>query len=590
MIGGASLDRLHFAGRSEASAGGAGLYTALAAARAGARVRMIAPRPDPMPGELAPALERIDWRGPRVRPEELPSFEIAHLGGGHTDMRAAQWRSESLLDPERLEPEDLDADLVYCIPLTDPARQVAFLERIRAHGRRAACGTFAQAVDEATPLVRRSLELADLFFCNEREARGLFGSLDDAATRPGAVLFATRGPRGVRVVQGRHATDVPPVPARELDPTGAGDTLCGTVLAHLATGAHPVEAARAGVAAAAEMVTAVGPAALLRSPPPPPPPEDPRARTDAERIERVAGLLADAGEATPFDFLSDVLPPAGDPGAVDYFFAATLQQFGFWTMADGRYAGPVVAPLGGRSLKGSDLLWECYRRWLHDRPRDLRPEAQAALGEDALRARLRDDRGEVAIPECGGRAALARSYGGDLLALGLDPTALVERANASPRPLDALLRQLDAVGGYKEDPLRKKSALLGLILRQRPEGFLRDAGPGDEAPPVVDYHVQRSCLRLGLVRIGDEALRRRVAGRERLEPADEDAVRRACFAATREVRRRSGRSMGAVDWFFFQNRRRCPEMEEPLCDACPADPVCAHATGLFQPVFRTTFY
>jgi len=52
----------------------------------------------------------------------------------------------------------------------------------------------------------------------------------------------------------------------------------------------------------------------------------------------------------------------------------------------------------------------------------------------------------------------------------------------------------------------------------------------------------------------------------------------------------SGKSMGAVDWFFFGARRRCPEMTEPECAVCPVDPVCGHHTELFQPVMRTTFY
>jgi hypothetical protein len=107
---------------------------------------------------------------------------------------------------------------------------------------------------------------------------------------------------------------------------------------------------------------------------------------------------------------------------------------------------------------------------------------------------------------------------------------------------------------------------------------------------VVDYHVQRSCLRLGLEVVGDARLARRLVGRELLDASEEDCVRRACWSATDAVRRRSGRSMGAVDWFFFQNRRRCPEMEEPRCGECPADPACAHARTLFQPVLRTSFY
>ncbi len=64
VVGGASLDRIHIDGEPVRTPGGAGLYTALAAARAGADVTMLAPLPDPMPPELASALDLIRWVGP----------------------------------------------------------------------------------------------------------------------------------------------------------------------------------------------------------------------------------------------------------------------------------------------------------------------------------------------------------------------------------------------------------------------------------------------------------------------------------------------------------------------------------------------
>src|SRR5262249_58654703 len=123
----------------------------------------------------------------------------------------------------------------------------------------------ASATAGQPALVRQLLAEADLFFCNEDEAAHLFGSLDGAQAAPGRLLFVTRGARGARVLQGDHATDVPGVAVRELDPTGAGDTFCGTTLALLAAGVHPVRAAEQAVAAAAEMIMDVGPNALLRS-------------------------------------------------------------------------------------------------------------------------------------------------------------------------------------------------------------------------------------------------------------------------------------------------------------------------------------
>jgi len=174
-----------------------------------------------------------------------------------------------------------------------------------------------------------------------------------------------------------------------------------------------------------------------------------------------------------------------------------------------------------------------------------------------------------------------------MLSLGLAPRDIVEQANRMESPRVALLSLLDHIGGYKEDPLRKKAMLLALILEQRPEHFLRPA-PGEDEPPVIDYHLMRSCLRTGLLEVNDDDLRRKVIGREELSATEEWAVRFAAYQAIQRVQALSGRGMGAVDWFFFNARRRCPEMTEPDCANCAIDSVCAHRKDLFQPVRRTT--
>jgi hypothetical protein len=183
----------------------------------------------------------------------------------------------------------------------------------------------------------------------------------------------------------------------------------------------------------------------------------------------------------------------------------------------------------------------------------------------------------------------AHAYGRDMQSLQWTPARILARAAKSDQPRSTLLDLLTRVGGYKEDPLRKKAMLLALILDQRPEGFLRPA-PGEAEPPVIDYHLMRSCLRIGLVDIRDDDLRRRVIARQELLADEEWAIRYAAYLAIQQVQQLSGRDMGTVDWFFFGARQRCPEMTEPDCAACPVDPVCAHRKELFQPVIRTTYY
>ncbi|HEY7708505.1 MAG TPA: hypothetical protein VIG57_00555, partial [Candidatus Entotheonella sp.] len=109
IIGTASLDRLHLPTHRQAvvhAAGGAGLYTALAAQRAGSRTHLWAPRPNPMPPLLQPAAERVNWSGPPIAPAELPHLEIVHHGEGRATLLHASWGAELQLVPERL-PSDL---------------------------------------------------------------------------------------------------------------------------------------------------------------------------------------------------------------------------------------------------------------------------------------------------------------------------------------------------------------------------------------------------------------------------------------------------------------------------------------------------
>ncbi len=543
-----------------------------------------------MPGPLEPVAARLrEWLGPPVAPDQVPRFEIAHDAGA-TSYLAAFFGAESSLVPESL-PDDLSVyDIVHVVPLGDAHRQRAFIRASRARGARVvSAGTYVRSVLSAPDAVRQLIEETDVFFMNRSEAEALFGSLASARTAAGKLLCVTLGPAGARVIQGGHVTDVPAVPAFEVDPTGAGDSFCGALLAGLARGRHPVMAARAAAPLAAAMIEQVGPAALLVDGPAPARPTAAGVDVDEEQVRRVSGLLSRLDAAAAFDFVGPELPPVGDPRAVEYFFAATLQQFGFWSERDGRFAAPMVALLGGRPLKGSFYLFSAFLRRMQQDRQFCSPARQAALADEDLRDVFRSDDGSDPLPARELHLALARQYGEDMQALGLEPRAIVENAGTSSRPLQALLAQLDRIGGYKEDPLRKKSSLLALILSQRPERFLSFAD-GEKVAPVIDYHLMRSCLRTGLVEVRDAALGSMLEARQVVSAEREWTVRHAAYRAIEAVIDASGKSPGAVDWFFFSARQRCPEMSAPDCARCHLDPACAHRTGLFQPVHRTTFY
>lgn len=566
------------------------MYTAMAARHCGARASLFAPRPEPMTEVLSPVLARLDqWLGPLVPPDELPHFEIAQ-DGERSIYLTARFGSEGELAPEQL-PADLSGyDAVHIVPLGNLERQFEFVRACRRRGaRRISAGTFLAGIHAHPAAARAIIEHSDLFFLNEAEALAIFGSLENARTRAGKLLCVTLGERGALVIQGEHCTSVAAPQAGVIDPTGAGDSFCGAMLANLAAGQHPVMAARRAVALASKAIEKVGPGVLLTDDAPPDIALDSRVGLDDAQIDATARLIGGMAEAAPFDFTGLEFPAAGHPHATAFFLTAVLQQFGFWQESAGRYSHPMIAAMGGASLKGAFYLFSAYARQLERDPGFFDPARQAALPADELRVVFRADDGADPMPAFDLHLAQARQFGNDLAELGLSAGALLERARASERPLAALIAQLDHIGGYKEDPLRKKSSLLALALSQRPERFLKFA-PGEAVEPVIDYHLMRSCLRIGLIDVRDRELRQKLIARQLISPAEEWTVRYAAYRAIERLVALSGRDMGAVDWFFFGARKRCPEMSEPDCAACPVDRQCAHHKTLFQPVFRTTFY
>ncbi len=272
VVGTASVDTLHIGGQVHHTIGGAGLYTALAAQFAGASATLIGPRPMNMPQAFLPVSQRLIWMGPAVAGHDMPRLEIAHHGDGKATLIDAAWGAESMLKPEML-PDDLSRfEFVHIAALSSAQKMLSFVQACRERGaRRISAGTYYRLVQAEPATVRAIFEQADVFFMNENEATGLWGSLRVAGrvstrTHAGALLFITFDKRGVIVIEGEQATPLPADMATERDPTGAGDTFCGATLAGLARGEAPAQAAQNATALAARVIEHVGPAFLLGLP------------------------------------------------------------------------------------------------------------------------------------------------------------------------------------------------------------------------------------------------------------------------------------------------------------------------------------
>jgi ribokinase len=257
VVGLASLDVIHLPGRAPLhTIGGAGLYTALAAAAGGAAVTLLAPKPSPMPDALAVVERSLDWTGPQISADDIPRLEIAHHGGGRATLIGASWGGEAGLSVDALVPDLSPFDVVHVAALASAGRMLAFARAFRARGIPVvSAGTYFRVVSMERETVLTLADEADLFFCNENEANGLFGSAEAAHARPGQHVFVTLGERGAWVIGANDRAHVSTQPITELNPTGAGDTFCGAVLAVLAQGGRAVDAAQAGCAAATRLVS-----------------------------------------------------------------------------------------------------------------------------------------------------------------------------------------------------------------------------------------------------------------------------------------------------------------------------------------------
>jgi ribokinase len=267
VIGTTSFDTLHLADKTtHQTVGGAGLYTALAAHRIGVEAGLFGPRPVPMPESLQPIADRLTWLGPEITPTEIAHLEIAHHGSGKAKLINASWGAEPDFMPHNIPQTVINTPIVHIAALSSAQRQLDFLIALlqdKPEDTLISVGTYGKLVHEDLERVKQLFDLADIFFMNESEATGFFGSVEQAISQPEGILFVTLGESGVLVIIDDEKTLIPAVSTHEVDPTGAGDTFCGATLAGLLQGMSPIDAAQQAVILASQTVSAIGPAALI---------------------------------------------------------------------------------------------------------------------------------------------------------------------------------------------------------------------------------------------------------------------------------------------------------------------------------------
>lgn len=232
--------------------GGKGLNQAVAAARSGARVAMI-------------AAVGGDEAGSRLRSlaaeEGIDVSAVAVVDGtptGRALITVDEQAENSIVvvagANARVCIDELPEATVVIAQLEVPVAEV--IAAFRSARRRGALTVLNPA--PADPLPAELLELCDIVVPNEHEL-ALLGGVDALRAHGVPTVVTTRGAAGVHVVDGTGQTWTQSAfPVEPLDTTGAGDAFCGALGARLAAGDDLRGAVRFAAAAGALATTVAG--------------------------------------------------------------------------------------------------------------------------------------------------------------------------------------------------------------------------------------------------------------------------------------------------------------------------------------------
>jgi ribokinase len=252
-----TLDRLPapgetvIGGRFARHGGGKGANQAVAAARAGARVRLVGAVGDDDFGAAALQelrSEGIDVRAVRRTTEPTGVALIAVDREGRNQIAVASG-ANAKVDGAGI--GSLDADDICLLGFEVPDEAVVA-------GARAAAAAGARIVlnpAPARPIPGGVLALAPVLTPNAQEADALGGAAELAASGP---VIVTKGADGAVLRDGDTETAIPAEAVDVVDTTGAGDVFNGVLAAGLAAGLDLEAAARRAVEAATASVRVAG--------------------------------------------------------------------------------------------------------------------------------------------------------------------------------------------------------------------------------------------------------------------------------------------------------------------------------------------
>lgn len=230
--------------------GGKGANQAVAAARAGVRVALVAKTGTDAAG--AEAIAALTAFGVRTEAVERDARAATGTASIAVDARGENWVIVDAGANARLDVDDLERALALTVTapvvLTQGEVPAATIAQA-AHGAAAAGSRFVLNLAPVVDLPDEVLALADPLVVNEHEAAAVAASRGSGAREPAELLDAlasvsrsvviTLGAAGAIAVRDGETWSVPGFPAQAVvDTTGAGDCFVGSLCALLARGAE----------------------------------------------------------------------------------------------------------------------------------------------------------------------------------------------------------------------------------------------------------------------------------------------------------------------------------------------------------------
>jgi cytidine kinase len=283
VVGSVSSDRLRLPGGRQARVGGgAGLYASLGAAAVSTRVGLAGLYSDDLDGETAAWLRAsVDIAGLLRVPGRCLRFDIVYDEAGRVEYAIDGAEAEELISYQHMPEPFTHARGFHLCPTGAPPAQLAMAQALRADPRAAtavvSATTFHNRIIAAFDIVHALWSLVDLLVCNTEEAMLLTKreTPDEARGRivdlvrdhQRSPVVVTRGAAGVDIVNAQGLCHVPAYPSRVVDPTGAGESFAGALLAAWVAGKELPQAAVSAAAIASITVEGIGPAQLRRAAP-----------------------------------------------------------------------------------------------------------------------------------------------------------------------------------------------------------------------------------------------------------------------------------------------------------------------------------